>query len=58
MPLVSPGYRPSVTGAPSVVVDSVQMLFRHHAMASGSDVAGTVELQTPFLFVVPLFEGE
>jgi len=27
-------------------------------LASGSDVAVTVELETPFLFVVPLVEGE
>ena len=27
-------------------------------LASGSDVSMTVELETPFLFVVPLVEGE
>ena len=27
-------------------------------LASGSDVAVTVELKIPFLFVVPLVEGE
>ena len=27
-------------------------------LVSGSDVAVTVELETPFLFVVPLVEGE
>jgi len=67
--------RPSTTGAPSVVVDYMQLLFGRHiswwpgttplwsilrfeGLASGSDVAVTVELETPFLFVVPLVEGE
>ena len=72
MPLVSSG-RPSATGAPSVVVDFMQMLFGRHVgwcpgttllvnievlKASGSDVAVTVVLETPFLFVVPVVEGE
>jgi len=58
------GYTPSATGALSVVVDSMQMLlgrrvgwcpgitpFGHiEGLASGSDVAVTVEPETPFLF--------
>ena len=64
-----------LAGAPSVVVDSMQLLFGGRigwcpdttplenievfkGLASGSDVAVTVELETPFLFVVPLVEGE
>ena len=64
-----------LAGAPSVVVDSMQLLFGRHVgwcpdttplgnievfkgLASGSDVSVTVELETPFLFVVPLVEGE
>ena len=66
------GYTPSAIGALSAVVDSMQMLFGRRVgwcpgitpfghiegLASGSDVAVTVELETPFLFVVPLVEGE
>ena len=65
-------YTPSAAGALSVVVDSMQMLFGRRVgwcpgitpfghiegLASGSDVAVTVEPETPFLFVVPLVEGE
>ena len=62
MPLVSSG-RPSATCASSVLVDSMQILFSRDAgwcqaprrlgvlkfWASGSDVAVSVELETPFL---------
>ena len=64
MALVSSG-RTSATGAPSVVVDSMQMLFGRHigwcpaagttplesieVFKAGSDVAVTVELENPFL---------
>ena len=71
MPFVSSG-RPSATGAPSVVDDSMQMLFGRHVgwcpgtsplvnievLASGSYVGVTVEFETPFLFIVPPVEGE
>ena len=73
MPFVSSG-RPSATGAPSVVVDSMQMLFGRHVgwcpaagttplvnievLKAGSDVALTVEFETPFLFIVPLVKCE
>ena len=55
MPLVSSG-RPSATGAPSLVVDSMQVLFGRHVgwfqarsfecLASGNNVAVTVEFET------------
>jgi len=72
MPLASSG-SPAATGAPSGVVDPMQMSFgvqthrllpQHHAtweylmIKSGSKVAVTVELETPFLLLVPLVEGE
>ena len=73
MLLVSSGSsKPSATGASSVVVDSMQLLFGRHVglcpgttplmnfegLPFGSDVAVPAELETPFLFVVPLVEGE
>ena len=64
--------RPSATAVPSVVVDSMKMLFGKHVcwsprtkllgniegLASGSDVAVTVEIETPFLLVVLMVKGE
>jgi len=69
MPLDSSG-RPSATGAPSVVVDSMQVLFGRHLIVWYPDTTPlgniqglafgsvTVELETPLVFVVPLVEGE
>ena len=73
MPLVSSG-RPSATGAPSVVVDSMQMLFgrhvgwcplHHYTSPLGNKISrldvwerGFDELGSPFLLVVHLVEGE
>jgi len=68
MPLVSSG-RPSATGAPSVVVDSMQILFGRHVgwytSPLGNKISrlgvwerGFEELGTPFLLAVHLVEGE
>jgi len=60
----------AATGAPSVVVDSMQVLFGRHLIVWYPDttplgnieglVFGSVrvELETPLVFVVPLVEGE
>jgi len=71
MALASSG-KPSTAVTSSVAVGSMQMPFGRHVglcpgttplmnfecLAFGSDVAVPVELETPFLFVVPLVEGE